>query len=472
MNFNYDSRNKIVIVSNRLPVTIKISDSGKVIYSHSSGGLVTGLGDMLKNKNIKWVGWPGIADDNLVEGQKNEIIKTLKKHNMYPVFLSQYEIDGYYNGFSNSVLWPTMHGMGMFEQNKNKIKIFWREYKKVNIKFAGIIKELCSVHDKILVNDYHLFLLPSFLKKESYFVTFFLHIPFPKPNKFSKMPFFRSIIIGVGEANLIGCHVNDYCKNLINTYKKCSNQLTDIQGRVVSIPMGIDYKKYQNLIMTKKLAIKVNSIRTKFNGVKIILSVDRLDPTKQILRKVVVLKKILSDNHNLIRHIVLVIIAVPTREYSKEYVAYRIKLENEINIVNDLFGTDTWKPIDYRYENLNRVNLIALYRASNIMLVTPIADGMNLVAKEYVAAQNGLNGVLILSKTAGAAKQLNHAILIDSKSENSIKNAILKAMNMNKMIASMKIKRMQKDLAKRDIDWWRKEIIHRVAASNKHICTN
>lgn len=454
----------IIIVSNRLPFTVVLND-GAIHYEHSPGGLATGL-DFLRENGAKWIGWPGIASDLLSMDQREEIIQGLNQRGCFPVFLTQKQIDYYYNGYCNKILWPLFHGMNAYEKNNEVIRKFWNTYKEVNEIFARIVKEQYHGSEYLWVHDYHLMLLPELLRRSVTMINkigFFLHIPFPGNSSICKIQELEWLINGIGGSDLIGCHTKGYCNNLIESYRSLgivsgvSNNTIKSHGRlttIIDLPMGIDYKMFRKSSESSEIKKRVENLHTKYTNRKVILTVDRLDPTKAISARVKAFEKFLNENPQIKEYIIMRIVAVPSRTELPEYIKTKQDLEDSIVAVNELHGTNNWTPIEYTYGSVSFDDLVALYRFADIAFITPQVDGMNLVAKEYVACKNNRKGALVLSKTAGAAQQLVEAFMVDPSSQDELVFAIGLAINVSDEIAKKNMDCMQLCVEKNDVKWW------------------
>jgi len=401
----------VIIVSNRLPISVKKVE-GKLEFYPSVGGLATGLSSYVTQKKNKWIGWPGIPDDDLTEKDKRVIVKELAKSNCYPVFMSQKQIDDFYNGYSNSVLWPLLHNLPYELEN---YKRYWKSYREINALFTDVIVAIGEQNSTVWVHDYQLMLVPALLRAErpESTIGFFLHIPFPAQKLFIKLPDAPSIIAGLLGADLVGFHTTSYSANFLENITLLPEAVVSakdiiIGSRVVRIaefPMGIDYKKFQLAGSSLSAQRAVRALRKKYGKKKIILAVDRLDPSKGIIERLKAYQELLKTSPRLHGKVILVMLTVPSRIEVAAYKRLKDKIDKLVSDINESYGTKTWEPIDYMYTSLPFDQLTALYRVADIAFITPIRDGMNLVAKEYIASKPKASGVLILSQTAGAANQ-------------------------------------------------------------------
>jgi len=455
--------NNLIIVSNRLPISV-IKLNNKLAFYPSIGGLATGLAGYAKNKKNKWIGWPGIASDKLTEQEKNTITKKLLEHNCYPVFLTQKQLDGFYNGYSNSILWPLFHSIPITSNAKRKMKSYWGMYKSVNAIYAEAVINLCDHGSNIWVNDYQLLLLPALLRKKHLNdkIGFFLHIPFPNPKLFTSLINANELILGVLGADLIGMHTESYAKNIINTCQDLNiGLLTEdciaIHDRIIRItnfPMGIDYTKFAKIANSKSLEKDMVSMRTKYLDKKMILTVDRLDPTKGLIERAIAYRDYLRYNSKMHEKVILVMLVVPSRTEIEEYIILHKQLSQVVSAVNKEFQTPTWKPIEYMYTCLPLEKLIMLYQRADIAFIVPLMDGMNLVAKEYIASKLDNDGVLILSKTAGAAEELHDALIVDPLERKTSVRALETAIAMPKPEIKKRLRNMQKYISTYTVQVW------------------
>jgi trehalose 6-phosphate synthase/phosphatase len=450
----------IIIVSNRLPVSVKRVD-GRLEYYPSVGGLATGLSSYANNKKNKWIGWPGIASDELSEKDRMDITRELKKHNCYPVFLSQKLLDEYYNGFSNSVLWPAFHEL---EFSKDVPPAYWQAYKRVNTIFAEAILAHSPHGSTIWVHDYQLLLVPGLLraKRAEDTVGFFLHIPFPKPKIFLGIPNAQRLLTELLGGDLVGFHTESYVSNFLESCKQAGIGivgprkliLPDRVVRVTDFPMGIDYSKFARATRQWSVRAELLRLRLKYRGQRVILTVDRLDPTKGLVERLQAYRTLLKTQPHLRGKVVMVMLAVPSRTEIPEYQQLKHKLEKLVKTVNKEYGTLRWQPVDYLYKSVPFSQLTALYRRADVAFIAPIKDGMNLVAKEYLATQRNKRGVLILSETAGAAEELKDAIIVNPHQSASLVRGLSRALTTPPKELRRRAQNMQEHLATSTVyDW-------------------
>lgn len=460
---------KLIIVSNRLPITINTS-SGKLKVESSVGGLATGISSLkVKNKKI-WIGWPGMDFTNSKKDEIRELNNILNKQNLFPVLLSDKEIDDYYHGFANETIWPLFH---YFVQYAIYEKEFWQRYKEVNEKFCDEVVKIAGPDDVIWVHDYHLMLLPKLIRDRmpNVQIGFFLHIPFPSSEIFRLIPWCKDIIKGLLGADLIGFHTFDYVRHFGESVRRIlgiDHHLGqfNVDKRPIKteiFPMGIDYKKYSQAPDKKIVKEKIKKIKKSIGGDYInILSIDRLDYTKGIILRLEAFKLFLENYPQYINKVLFFLIIVPSRTEVSHYKQLKDQIDNLVGNINSKFGNLSWEPIRYLYRSFEFDELISLYSIADVLLITPIRDGMNLVAKEYVAAKTDGNGVLILGEMAGTAKELGEAIVINPNDTEQTSEAIKTAIEMPREEKIIRMKGMQNRLERYDLNRWATDFIERL----------
>ncbi|MBN2236650.1 MAG: trehalose-6-phosphate synthase, partial [Bacteroidales bacterium] len=386
--------NRLLIVSNRLPVTIQKKNE-KIYFKQSVGGLATGLGSFYKSFNSKWIGWCGITSEKIgLEEKENIETKLEKEFSSYPVFLSKRNIESYYSNFCNKTLWPLLHG---FTQYATYERASWKVYKKVNEIFANSVLEIAEPEDMVWVHDYHLMLLPSLLRKKypNVAVGFFLHTPFPSPDVFRLLPWREEILRCLLEADLLGFHTYSYVQNFLITVRRLLS-LNHTLGKIIvgnrlakadSFPIGIDYQLFANAETKPKVQASIKKMSRRLGTTKKILSIDRLDYTKGVLHRLKGYDLFLHSYPEYKGKVTLVLVAVPSRTKVQHYQTLKKKVDELVGKINGDHGKVGWTPIQYMYHSLPFHSLLALYRISNVAMVTPLADGMNLIAKEYIATK-------------------------------------------------------------------------------------
>lgn len=450
---------KLIIVSNRLPVTIDRAD-GNLIYYPSAGGLATGLNSLDESLDRKWVGWPGkaIKDDWEREAIRND----LRGDGLVPVFLTEEDIRDFYGGFSNKVVWPHFHYFTQFTDYTHDE--YWTAYESVNKRFAEAVVPLIEPGDTVWVHDYQLMLLPGLIREQrpEVAIGFFLHIPFPSYEIFRILPWREEILEGVLGSDLIGFHTFGYMRHFLSAaYRIAGHEHSfgrmSIDGRAVNVdvyPMGIDYDKYAHAEIEDEDE-GVQSIRKLASGRRLVISVDRLDYTKGIPQRIRAIGRFLERHPEYNRQVSFVMLVVPSRDSVDQYQELKHEVENLVGEINGLYGTFDWTPIKYFYRSLSFGALNALYQRADVALITPLRDGMNLVAKEFVASKEIEKcGVLILSEMAGAANELTDAITVNPQDADDIVDALDRALTMPKAEQEERLIKMQDRLKKRNVRNW------------------
>ncbi len=454
--------NKLTLVSNREPYEHEKS-RGKLVCKRTLGGLVSALDPLMQVTNGLWVAWgSGNADwevadsENKVRVPPEDPSYTLKR-----VWLSEEDINRYYHGFSNRVLWPVSH---LFLENAIFDPKNWKKYNEVNEKFADVILEEKN-YDLIWIHDYHLSLVPRFLREaeEDVKIAFFWHIPWPPYEVFRTIPWSREILEGLLNSDLIGFHTQDYVKNFIECVENILGAFVDRENGLIKIldrriyvkpfPLGIDYKRYNEPSFSKEILRKVSKLRKDIVDKKIILSFQRLDYSKGVVNKLLAFEKFLENNPEFHGRVKLIQVASPSRTKIKEYREMKREIDEIIGRVNGKYQRIDWQPIKYFYRTIPQDQLISFYHTSDIALVTPVIDGMNLVSKEYIAANNG-DGVLILSKFVGAADELKEAVLVNPYDIEEFAEAIKNALNMPLEERRRRIEVMREKVKGHDVYWW------------------
>lgn len=458
---------RLIVVSNRLPITVT-EENGEYKIKESVGGLVTGLssylstikGSSLDKSDFIWVGWPGIS----APANKQDILKEKSEAmNLAPVFLSEKLMDRFYYGFCNKTIWPLFHYFSTYTVYDED---YWNKYKYVNELFCLKVLEIAKPDDVIWIQDYHLMLLPRLLKEKlpDSKIGFFLHIPFPSFETFRMLPaeWRKEILEGLLGADLTGFHTYDYTKYFLSCVTRLLGYennmgLISMPERVVKaapFPMGINFAEFVDAVKSDEAVNEVKIFRKQFEGSKLILSIDRLDYTKGILNRLKGYSEFLEKNPQWHGKVNLIAVVVPSRIGVDRYNQMKKEIDERIGNINGRFGDIHWTPVIYQYRFIPFYPLAGLYKASDISLVTPLRDGMNLIAKEYLASRTDESGVLILSETAGASKELNEAIIINPNNSGEIASAIKDALEMP---AEEQVKRnriMRNRLKRYDVVKW------------------
>ena len=408
---------RLLIVSNRLPVTVACVD-GEVQLAPSTGGLATGLRALHEPSTSTWIGWPGPIPE-IDEGQRVALEQRLAELRTVPVWLGADEGTRFYEGVSNGVLWPLFHYL--LDQIPLAIKD-WHAYQRVNERFADTVTSHYQPDDIIWVHDYHLMLVPQLLRWRlpDARIGFFLHTPFPGSEVFRTLPFRERILTGLLGADLIGFHTAAYMRHFASSLLRILGIAVDMdrvrvdhrEPRLGVFPMGIDTERFATLATDPAVAVAVQSIRGADDGA-LLVGIDRLDYTKGIPRRLLAFEALLDTYPELRERVRLVQVAVPSRTNIGAYEEFRVQVDALTGRINGRFATPRWTPVHYMYRSLSEQEVVALYRTADVMLVTPLRDGMNLVAKEFVAARTDEDGVLVLSEFAGAASELAEALRVN-----------------------------------------------------------
>ncbi|MBO3116120.1 bifunctional alpha,alpha-trehalose-phosphate synthase (UDP-forming)/trehalose-phosphatase [Winogradskyella sp. DF17] len=475
------SNSKTIIVSNRLPLQISIEDD-KLEVSASVGGLATGMKSVHTEGNGIWVGWTGITDEDLNPKLRDTVNKRVKQEKCVAVNLTEQDIEDYYLGFSNKTLWPLFHYFMEYTAFETKE---WNAYVEVNQKFANAVLEQLNDGDTVWVHDYQLLLVPEMIKAKKPYTTigFFLHIPFPSYEIFRTFPWRSEVLEGMLGADLIGFHTYDYERHFLSSIKRILrlevnfNEIS-YHNRIIkvdSFPMGIDYQKFWNAALKHNsdheeksdLQRRLDEHIDPEHNKKLILSIDRMDYTKGIPNRLRAFEYFLNAYPQYKEHVRLVMLAVPSRSNVPQYIKLKRETDELVGRINGQFATVSWTPIWYFYRSLPFSDLIDLYTSADVALITPVRDGMNLVAKEYVATRTNTDGVLILSEMAGAAKEMNEALLINPNSYDDFANTLKRALEMPEAEQKTRMKFLQKRLKRYDVEKWAKEFLSALRATRE-----
>ncbi len=465
---------RLLIVSNRLPVSVVKRDDG-FEYHRSHGGLATGLGSLPDRIEKHWVGWCGLNSDRLSAEDKTRISDKLLKKNCSSVFLTKKQVENYYHGFSNETIWPLFHYFPVQTIYEDQ---FWKFYKLVNRLFCERVLETARPDDVVWVQDYHLMLLPQMLREKmpSLQIGYFLHIPFPSFELFRLLPWRNEILHGLLGADLIGFHTYDYVRHFLSSVCRLAGTehylgKLSIDDRVVKVdafPMGINYRLYSTAPTTHNVKNEIESIRSEVGDRKIVISIDRLDYTKGILHRLEAFDLFLSEKPEYRGQVTMIMVAVPSRTRVEHYKQLRDQLEQLIGRVNGEYGSIGYMPVWYFYRAVPFDRLLGLYAAADVALVTPIRDGMNLIAKEFVAAKtNSKHGVLILSEMAGAASELGESLMVNANNKHEIVKAIKTALEMPEDEQARRLNPMQQRLERYTVTRWASDFIEAIEQVQK-----
>jgi trehalose 6-phosphate synthase/phosphatase len=460
---------KTIIVSNRLPLQIKKKDKN-FEFTPSVGGLATGMKSVHESADSLWIGWTGLDQEDISKEQVPKIKESLLKEKCVEVNLTHDEVQRYYYGFSNRTLWPLFHYFTEYTEFESN---FWEAYKKVNQKFAKAVLSVLSRDDTIWIHDYQLLLLPKMIKEKmpNVSVGFFLHIPFPSFEVFRILPWREEILNGMLGADLLGFHTYNYERHFLSSVRRLlghdiSFNIINLEDRIVkvdSFPMGIDYDRFHKEALKHrkdegknktKLRREIDEQQQFTPETKLILSIDRLDYTKGIANRLDAFEYFLTRYPEYKRKVTLVMLAVPSRSGVQQYQIMKSEVDECVGRINGKFSSINWTPVHYFYRSLPFEDLVDLYTACDIAMITPVRDGMNLVAKEYVATRVNQKGVLILSEMAGAAQEMSEAITINPSNYEQIADAIKEAIEMKEDEQAERIKVMQERLKRYNIEKW------------------
>jgi len=449
----------LVIVSNRLPISVRKTD-GRLEYSQSMGGLATGLASYTSKPGTKWIGWPGIASDGLSVTEKAQITRRLRRQRCYPVFLTQKQLDAYYSGFSNSVLWPLFHELPVGRYPKR----YWQAYQQVNKLFSDEALRLSKPGSTLWIHDYQLMLVPELLRGAARGdkIGFFNHVPFPPHQTLRQISEARALLEGLLGADLVGFHTTVYSKNFLEACDLLLStgshqdfvQLGNRTVRVAEFPIGIDYARFAKSATQKPDRQAVEELRAHYGTTRVILTVDRLDPSKGLLERVRTYRQLLKNNKELRGQVVLVMIVAPSRTDILAYQTLKEELDKLIADVCSEFGTPDWEPIDLIYRPVPLEEVMRYYQVAEVAFIAPLRDGMNLVAKEFLASKQQDDGALVLSKTAGAAEELRDAIQVDPTKSRSLAVGLKRALTLPKKEIKARAQRMRQHIEHFDIQYW------------------
>ena len=459
---------RLIIVSNRLPVTTSLED-GHVQLAAASGGLATGLGSWQRQSAAVWVGWPGDFESYTTQ-QRAELDTLLAGAGVVPVRLSAGEIEQYYEGFSNRVLWPLLHYL------LDRVPVDatgWEAYRLVNEKFAEATAAVAKPGNTIWVHDYQLMLLPAMLRERlpEARIGFFLHVPFPSSEVFRILPWRRQVLHGLLGADLVGFHTFSYLRHFLGALIHVEGLEADIdrvrfRHRIVRLgvfPMSIDTDAFETLAQDEEVIAESNAIRQEAGGRKILLGIDRLDYTKGIPRRLLAIERLLASDPEIRESIRYIQIAVPSRDNVDSYQTFRRQVEAAVGRINGAWGSIRSTPIHYMHRSIARPQMTALYRAADVMLVTPLRDGMNLVAKEFVASRVDGDGVLVLSEFAGAAAELGEAVVVNPYDVDATAESIRAALTMSETERRARMQHLRRRVSEYNVHHWASAFLEKLS---------
>jgi trehalose 6-phosphate synthase/phosphatase len=451
---------RLILVSNRLPITVARAQLGYEVKP-SAGGLATALWPMHQAGESVWIGWPGDLPPDPREAK--DAIAAIRRGRLIPVALDEADIDAYYHGFCNSTLWPLFHYLWHAVVLDRE---WWETYRRVNARFASAVARVFRPGDTVWVHDYHLMLLPGMLRERlgDARIGFFLHVPFPSAEIFRILPWRRDLIQGLLGADVIGFHVYDYLLHFRAAVRRvvgaeAQGDRLKVDGRQVELgafPVGVDTESFSRQTSEDtETRREVRNLREQLRGRTLILGVDRMDYTKGLPERLVGYELFLERYPRFQNRVEFIQIGVPTRTRVDEYRDLRHRVEGIVGRINGRFGTSDWTPVKYLYRPVPFHRLCALYRHAGVMLVTPLRDGMNLVAKEFVASKwNGGDGVLILSEFAGAATELGDALLVNPYDPESIATTLYHGLVMTAAERRARMTALVEQVRQRDVRRW------------------
>jgi trehalose 6-phosphate synthase/phosphatase len=448
---------RLLIVSNRLPVTVRAGPRGASVEP-SSGGLATGLNGPHGRSGGTWIGWPGDLA-GLDAGARAEVERHLAEMRLAAVPLSPEEIARYYEGYANGVLWPLLHYS--VARLPAEVRDF-DTYEAVNVRFADAVAERWEPGDRIWVHDYQLMLVPKLLRERlpDARIGYFLHIPFPSSEIFRMLPQREKLLEGLLGADLLGFHAPAYVRHFASSVLRLLGAPSQVdriawEGREVRLgvfPMGVDAARFDAAARTEDVRALVETHRAA--GTQLLVGVDRLDYTKGIPRRLLAFEALLLRHPELRERVRLVQVAVPSRENVEAYREVRGEVDALVGRIHGEFATPSWSPIHYLYRGLAFEEIVALYRAADVALVTPLRDGMNLVAKEFVAARPDEDGVLVLSEFAGAASELAEAVFVNPYDIEATAGALHRALTMAPDERRTRMVHLRERVLRHDVHWW------------------
>lgn len=460
------AKQRMIIVSNRLPITIACHD-GQLKIEPSSGGLVTALRPLLHDSAGVWVGWTGTDDSEAIEQLLLEHSKA-SNFAMVPVFMSDEERQRFYYGFSNEVLWPLFHDL---QSQCNFDPSYWETYFSLNQRYAAKVTSLAEPGDLVWVHDYHLMSTATCLRQlgSKHRLIYFHHIPFPSPDIFEKLPWRKEILTSLLDFDVVGFQTMRDRRNFVACLRKFVKEvevenvenhiLVKEPGRntvVGAFPISIDFDEFADPAAEEPVKVRADEIIASVAPARIILGVDRLDYTKGLPERLAAFRYLLEQYPDLRRRVALVQIVVPSREDIPKYEELKGQIERLVSQINGQFGDPGWVPIHYIHRSLERAELLAYYRAADIALVTPLKDGMNLVSKEYCAARVDNDGVLILSEFAGSAVQLHQgALLVNPNHTAEVARTLHLAFEMPLHERQLRMRQLRAKVRKENIFVWR-----------------
>ncbi|MFE3452125.1 trehalose-6-phosphate synthase [Nonomuraea sp. NPDC059194] len=453
-------RSSFLIVANRLPVDRTVEPDGTASWRRSPGGLVTAIAPVMQRRQGAWLGWHGAPGEEVEPFEHDGM-------NLIPVPLSAEEIELYYEGFSNAALWPLYHDVvatPVFERR------MWDAYRKVNERFAEAAAEAAAEGAVVWVQDYQLQLVPAMLRKlrPDLRIGFFLHIPFPPVELFWRLPWRTELLEGLLGADLVGFQLPGGASNFIRlcrrllglSYKSNEVYAGDRVVTAQAFPISVDFSELDDMVREPHIVQRAKEIRAELGDPEhVLLGVDRLDYTKGIGQRLEAFGELLEEGRLSPGEAVFVQIATPSRERVDEYRRLRDDIELQVGRINGEHSALGAQPIQYFHQSHDREELAALYLAADVMVVTPLRDGMNLVAKEYVSCHHDLRGALVLSEFAGAADELRQAYLVNPYDVEGLKRTMMTAMRATPHEVARRMRALRRRVSTYDVDRWASEFL-------------
>ena len=460
----------LLVVANRLPVDRVVADDGSSSWRPSPGGLVTAMAPVMKQQGGAWVGWDGGPDgpDDVIEEDGITLV---------PVPLSADEVEGFYEGFSNGTLWPLYHDAVAKPTFRRD---WWDAYVAVNQRFADRAAALAAEGAVVWVHDYQLQLVPAMLRAQrpDLRIGFFLHIPFPPGELYTQLPWRRQVLEGLLGADLVGFQRVGGAQNFVRLVrqrlglKTHKDRIYLPDGRFVealAFPISIDYESLATMAATEEVEARARDIREQLgNPAKLLLGVDRLDYTKGIYDRLQAFCELLEEGALSVEDAVFVQVATPSRERVDEYRRLRDEIERLVGRINGDYGRIGRPAISYLHSSYPRDEMAAMFKAADVMVVTPLRDGMNLVAKEYVACRDDEDGALVLSEFAGAADELKQAYMVNPYDIDGMKATILEAMGAPPRDLRRRMRTMRRTVRDHDVTDWAAGFMHRLQEPREH----
>ena len=457
----------LVIVANRLPVDrVRLSD-GEVTWRRSPGGLVSALEPVMRANDGAWIGWPGSADDDFEPFVEDGL-------SLVPVAMSAQEVEEFYEGFSNGTLWPLYHDVVAKPEFHRE---WWDSYVAVNERFAAKAAEVAAEGATVWVQDYQMQLVPRMLRdlRPDLRIGFYLHIPFPPAELFQQLPWRRQILEGLLGADLVGFQLPGAAQNFVRLVRQRVGHKTHRDmvylpdGRSVkaaAFPISIDAVGFGELAASPGVVARAAEIREALgNPRRVFLGIDRLDYTKGIYARLRAFSELIRDGELDVEDAVFVQVATPSRERVEQYRILRDDIDRLVGRINGDLGRIGRPAISYLHSSYPREEMAALYRAADIMVVTPFRDGMNLVAKEYVACRLEDDGALVLSEFAGAAEELRQAWLVNPYDINGMKSALLDAFHASEKETTRRMKALRRTVLDNDVAKWAGSFLDELSAT-------